>query len=154
MLHRAQYQRTCGERPQAHQLEGLAAVVPSRVASPFRTAPKPGPENLATILSGMNALVIRPLPGVTEAAELVTFDRTPVDGTGRQQASYRYYEHVRSRAHALDGVGAWSKVSLTISSGVGGTSASGTWSAGTSSRSSVYAAHSAGFSRHTRTAHR
>ena len=80
---------------------------------------------VTTILSGMDALVVRPLPGVTEAAELVTFDRTGTDGTGRQQASYRYYEHVRSRAHALDGVGAWSKVSLTISSGVGGTSVFG-----------------------------
>lgn len=80
---------------------------------------------VTTIFSGMNALVLRPLPGVSDASHLVTVDRSRADDTGRQQASYAYYQHLRDRAHTLEAVGAWSKVPLTISAGSDGASVFG-----------------------------
>jgi predicted permease len=72
---------------------------------------------VTTIFSVMNALVLRPLPGVAEADTLVGIEPTRPDGEVRQQGSYALYEYLRERAQTLDGIAAWGKVSLTISAG-------------------------------------
>ena len=43
------------------------------------------------------------------------------DGTAAEQGSYAYYAYLRDRAHTLDGMAAWGRVSLTIATGGEGT---------------------------------
>ena len=72
---------------------------------------------VTTIFSAMNALLLRPLPGVADPAQLVALQPTRPDGTVLQQGSYATYEYLRNRSHTLDQIGAWGRVSLTIASG-------------------------------------
>ena len=72
---------------------------------------------VTTIFSAMNALVLRPLPGVGEPARLVGIEPTRPDGEVLQQGSYALYDYLRERSRTVDGVAAWGKVSLTISAG-------------------------------------
>jgi predicted permease len=72
---------------------------------------------VTTIFSAMNALVLRPLPGVADADTLVGIEPTRPDGEVLQQGSYALYDYLRQRTHSLDGIAAWGKVSLTISAG-------------------------------------
>ena len=76
---------------------------------------------LTTLFSALNALVLRPLPGVAEADRLVTLAPVRSDGLLLQQGSFADYSHLRSRTQTLDGVAAWGKVTLTLSSGREGT---------------------------------
>jgi predicted permease len=80
---------------------------------------------VTTVFSAMNALVFRPLPGVTDGPRLVELDRKQPDGNGGISASYPYYEYLRDRARTLAGVSAWSKVALTIQAGDEGSLAQG-----------------------------
>jgi len=73
---------------------------------------------VATIFSAMNAMMLRPLPGATDAGRLVRVERVRRDGTGGSaSASYPYYDYLRTRARTLSGVIAWTKVPLTLSAG-------------------------------------
>jgi predicted permease len=73
---------------------------------------------VATIFSAMNAMLLRPLPGATDAGRLVRVERVRRDGTGGSaSASYPYYDYLRTRARTLSGVIAWTKVPLTLSAG-------------------------------------
>ena len=72
---------------------------------------------VTTIFSAMNAVVLRPLPGTSGGNRLVLFERRTPDFTEGVSGSYGYYRHVRDGTHTLSGVGAWSKVSLSISTG-------------------------------------
>jgi len=79
---------------------------------------------VTTIFSTMNALVLRPLPGVTHGARLVRMERKIADGSEGISASYPYYEYLRDRSHTLDGVGAWGKagsgtITITVGSAEG-----------------------------------
>ena len=76
---------------------------------------------LTTLFSALNALVLRPVPGVAEANRLVTVAPVRSDGLLLQQGSFADYSHLRSRTQTLDAVAAWGKVTLTISSGQEGT---------------------------------
>jgi predicted permease len=76
---------------------------------------------LTTLFSALNALVLRPVPSVAEADRLVTLAPVRSDGLLLQQGSFADYSHLRSRTHTLDGVAAWGKVILTLSSGQEGT---------------------------------
>lgn len=69
---------------------------------------------VATIFSGLNALVLRPLPGVTDGERLVLLDRRAPDYSEGVSASVRFYEHLRDHSRSLAGVAAWSRVPLTI----------------------------------------
>ena len=80
---------------------------------------------VTTVFSAMNALILRPLPGVTDGPRLVQLDRKHADGRGGISASYPYYTYLRERTRTLAGVGAWSKVSLTIQAGDQGAPAYG-----------------------------
>ncbi|HUQ81344.1 MAG TPA: ABC transporter permease [Gemmatimonadaceae bacterium] len=72
---------------------------------------------VTTIFSAMNAVVLRPLPGTTGGARLVLFERRTPDFSEGVSGSYAYYRHIRDNARTLDGTAAWSKVSLSISTG-------------------------------------
>ena len=72
---------------------------------------------VTTIFSGMNAVVLRPLPGTSDGSRLVLFERRTPDFTEGVSGSYGYYRHVRDGTRTLDGAAAWSKVSLSISTG-------------------------------------
>ena len=80
---------------------------------------------VTTVYSAMNALLFRPLPGVSDGTRLVTLERRQPDGPGGISASYPYYEYLRNRSRTLEGVGAWGKVSLTIQAGAEGAPANG-----------------------------
>jgi predicted permease len=76
-----------------------------------------GVGGVATIFSGLNALVLRPLPGVTNGDRLVLIDRRTPDFSEGASASFRYYEHLRDNARSLSGAAVWSRVPLTIVAG-------------------------------------
>jgi predicted permease len=78
---------------------------------------------VSTIFSVANAVVLRPVPGVSRPSELVSIDRTRVNG-GSLSASYPYFEHLEQRSHTMSGIAAWSLVPLTISTGGDATLAS------------------------------
>ena len=69
---------------------------------------------VATIFSGLNALVLRPLPGVTDGKRLVLMDRRTPDFSEGVSASVRFYEYLREHSRSLSGVAVWSQVPLTI----------------------------------------
>ena len=69
---------------------------------------------VTTVFSGMNAIVLRPVPGVASAAALVTLRPARGDGRVADQGSYNLYSYLRAHSRTLDAVGAWGRVSLTI----------------------------------------
>ena len=69
---------------------------------------------VTTIFSAMNAIVLRPLPGASDPDGLVALERRSPDGRERVQASYALYEQLRDRSATIQGLAAWSKVSLAI----------------------------------------
>ena len=76
---------------------------------------------VTTIFSGMNALVLRPVPGIVDSARLVNLRPARRDGTVAQQASYPSYAFLRDRSQTFDGIAAWGRVSLAITAGGQGT---------------------------------
>lgn len=80
---------------------------------------------VTTIFSGMNALVLRPLPGIADAARLVALRPARPDGTVAEQGSYAAYAYLRERSRTLDGTAAWGRVALTIAAGGQGTAVLG-----------------------------
>jgi predicted permease len=72
---------------------------------------------VTTVFSGMNAVVLRPLPGTSGGGRLVLFERRSPDFSEGISGSYAFYSHVRDRSRTLDDAAAWSKVSLSISAG-------------------------------------
>jgi predicted permease len=73
-----------------------------------------GVGGVATIFSRLNALVLRPLPGVTEGDRLVLLDRRSPDYSEGVSASVRFYDHLREHSRTLSGVAVWSRVPLTL----------------------------------------
>ena len=73
-----------------------------------------GVGGVATIFSGVNALVLRPLPGASDGDSLVGVDRRNPDFSEGVSASVRFYEHLRDSSRSLAGVAAWSRVPLTL----------------------------------------
>ena len=76
---------------------------------------------VTTIFSGMNALVLRPLPGVAEPSRLLALRPARRDGKVFEQGSYSLYAYLRDRTRTMDAVAAWGRVSLTIATGGQGT---------------------------------
>jgi predicted permease len=69
----------------------------------------------------MNALLLRPIPGVDNPDGLVNIEPVRPNGEILQQGSYLQYAYLRDRSQTLDAVGAWGKVALTIAAGGEGT---------------------------------
>ena len=80
---------------------------------------------VTTIFSAMNALVLRPIPGVGNPDRLVGIEPVRPNGEIVQQGSYLQYGYLRDRSQTLDGIGAWGKVSLTIAADAEGASIGG-----------------------------
>jgi predicted permease len=80
---------------------------------------------VTTIFSGMNAIVLRPLPGIANTDRLVTLRPARSDGKVAEQGSYELYAYLRERSRTLDAVAAWGRVSLTIAAGGQGSSVYG-----------------------------
>ena len=74
---------------------------------------------MATIFSAMNSLVLRPLPGASDAARLVRIERKRPGGRDGVSASYPLYQLLRSRTHTLSGIATWGKAALTLRAGQG-----------------------------------
>ncbi len=72
---------------------------------------------VTTIFSAMNAVVLRPLPGVSEPDRLVSIRLARRDGSEAEQGSYAFYSYLRDRARTLGGTAAWGRVTLTITAG-------------------------------------
>ena len=70
---------------------------------------------VSTIFSGINAVVLRPLPGTSDPDRLILFERRTRDFNEGISGSNLYFRHLQTRARTLDGVAAWSKASLAIS---------------------------------------
>jgi len=70
---------------------------------------------VSTIFSIANAIVLRPLPGVQRASDLVVVERMKPSG-GTMTASYPYYRHVSTNARTVN-LAAWSAIPLTVSTG-------------------------------------
>jgi len=91
---------------------------------------------VTTIFSAANAIALRPLPGVSNAGELVEVRRTRGDGTsdgaGWEWGSYPYYRHLRDGggASSVADVAAWAMMPLTISTGNEGVASQGTMVSG------------------------
>ena len=73
-----------------------------------------GVGGVTTIFSGLNALVLRPLPGVSAGDRLVLIDRRSPDFSEGVSASVRFFEHLREHSQSLSDVAVWSRVPLTI----------------------------------------
>jgi putative ABC transport system permease protein len=73
-----------------------------------------GVGGVTTIFSGLNALVLRPLPGVSDGERLVLIDRRTPDFSEGVSASVRYFDHIREQSRSLTGVAVWSRVPLTV----------------------------------------
>ena len=75
---------------------------------------------VTTIFSGINAVVLRPLPGTTDPDRLFMFERRSRDFREGVSGSYLYYRHLADNARTVAGAAAWSKAALSISvSGAG-----------------------------------
>ena len=79
---------------------------------------------VTTVFSAMNAMLLRPLPGVSSGERLVTLEREALDG-GTTAASLPYLEYLRDRSRALDDVAGWAKAPLAIRVGDDVATASG-----------------------------
>ncbi len=80
---------------------------------------------VTTIFSATNAMLLRPLPGATNAASLFSLDRKRKNSDDGMSASYRYYKEIRDKTRSFDGVAAWNEIPLTVSTGGAATLAYG-----------------------------
>lgn len=69
---------------------------------------------VATIFSSLNALMLRPLPGVTDGDRLVQIDRRSPDFSEGVSASVRFFDYLRGSSRSLTGVAVCSRVPLTM----------------------------------------
>lgn len=80
---------------------------------------------VTTIYSAMNALVLRPLPGVTRGDRLVGFAMSRREGDRQMTAPRSLIEQLRARARSFDGIAAWNRNNVTVFPGREGIAASG-----------------------------
>ena len=72
---------------------------------------------VATIFSAVNAIVLRPLPGVRDGGQLVGIDRRSPDMSEGASASYLLFDRIRDRSTTLADAAVWSRVALSITAG-------------------------------------
>lgn len=72
---------------------------------------------VTTIYSAMNALVLRPVPGVVDPDTLVALRPMRRNGEVLQQTSFGRYTELRRNASTLDGLAVWGRAALTLSAG-------------------------------------
>ncbi|MGH7617140.1 MAG: ABC transporter permease [Gemmatimonadaceae bacterium] len=69
---------------------------------------------VTTVFSAMNALVLRPVPGVANGSRVVGLEFHRRDGHDEQTGTYSAYLSFRDRARTVSGIAAWGKASLSI----------------------------------------
>ena len=80
---------------------------------------------VATVFSAMNALLLRPLPGVTDPATLVALQPARRDGGTSEQIGWNRYVLLRDHARTVDGIAVWGRAPFTIADDGAGTSVLG-----------------------------
>lgn len=76
---------------------------------------------VTTIYSAMNALLLRPVPGVVDSHTLVALQPMRGDGEVLQQTSFSRYEALRADVSTLEGIAVWGRVALSLApEGAGG----------------------------------
>ncbi len=80
---------------------------------------------VTTIFSAANALLLRPIPGVSDPGRLVTISRNEIGpgGGAARSVSYPLYTDLAKNTRTMTGVAAWAVTQLTVSNGGQGTSA-------------------------------
>jgi predicted permease len=80
---------------------------------------------VATVFSAMNALLLRPLPGVSDPATLIALQPARRDGATTEQIGWNRYLLLRDHARTVEGIAVWGRAPLTIAAGGTGTSVLG-----------------------------
>ena len=80
---------------------------------------------VSTVFSAMNALLLRPLPGVDRPATLVHLQPARRDGATAEQVGYSRYLLLRDHGRSVAGVGAWGRATFTIADAGAGTAVLG-----------------------------
>ena len=75
---------------------------------------------VTTIFSAMNAIALRPVPGVTNGSRVVGLEFLRRDGKFELTGSYPAYAHLRDHSQTVSGVAAWSRATLSIAPRGGG----------------------------------
>ncbi len=76
---------------------------------------------VATVFSAMNALLLRPLPGVGDPATLIALQPARRDGSTSEQIGWTSYVLLRDHARTVDGIAVWGRAPFTIADGGAGT---------------------------------
>ncbi len=69
---------------------------------------------VTTIFSAMNAMVLRPVPGVADGSRIVGLEFRRRDGRDELTGMYPTYAFLRDHSRTTSGVGAWAKATLSI----------------------------------------
>ena len=80
---------------------------------------------VATVFSAMNALLLRPLPGVADRATLIALQPARRDGVTTEQIGWTRYLLLRDHTRTVEGVAVWGRAPFTIAAGDAGTSVLG-----------------------------
>jgi predicted permease len=80
---------------------------------------------VATVFSALNAIVLRPVPGVADPSSLVALQPARADGETGEQLSYSRYTYLRDRSRTMEAIAAWGRLTCTLAAGSGGTSVQG-----------------------------
>jgi predicted permease len=80
---------------------------------------------VSTVFSAMNAILLRPLPGLAAPSGLVALRPQRSNGETTEQLGYPRYLHLRDHARAVDGIAAWGRAPFTIAAGGEGTAVLG-----------------------------
>jgi len=73
-----------------------------------------GTGGVTAIFSALSAVSFRPVPGAAEVDRLIVVERTRPGQSGSVNASHVYYVNLRDRSRTLEGLAAWSNVTLSI----------------------------------------
>jgi putative ABC transport system permease protein len=69
---------------------------------------------VTTIFSAMNAMVLRPVPGVADGSRVVGLEFRRRDGKDELTGMYPTYAFLRDHSHTTSGVAAWARATLSI----------------------------------------
>ena len=80
---------------------------------------------VTTVFSAMNAILLRPLPGVTAPDTVVSLLPQRRNGETTEQLGYPRYLHLRDHARTVEGIAAWGRAPFTIATAGEGTAVLG-----------------------------
>jgi predicted permease len=80
---------------------------------------------VSTVFSAMNAILLRPVPGVAAPDTLIALQPARRDGSTGEQVGYPRFLHLRDHARSVDGIAAWGRAPFTIATGGEGTAVLG-----------------------------